>query len=108
MKYEVDGWNNFCRVFELPEEYPTEFCFGGGHPVTFKIVDWFNPVPNIGQPVIDKEKWLEKVGEIEVTVIDLDEFSEKLIAWMLEKSYIVEGKQYLILCDFGASILFKK
>lgn len=30
MKYLVDGWNNFCRVFEIPESYPDGYLFGGG------------------------------------------------------------------------------
>ena len=55
MKYKVDGWNNFCRIFELPETYPKEYCFGGGHPVSFQMVDWFNPVPGIAQPAVTKK-----------------------------------------------------
>ncbi len=28
-------------VFRLPKELPSDFCFGGGFPVQFQMVDWF-------------------------------------------------------------------
>jgi hypothetical protein len=31
----------FIRVFELPEIITNQFCFGGGHAVQFRLVDWF-------------------------------------------------------------------
>ena len=61
MRYKVDGWNNFCRVFELPAEYPEDFCFGGGHPVSIQMVDWFNPVPDVSMAGCSKEVWEEEV-----------------------------------------------
>ena len=60
--YKVDGWNNFCRVFELPNKFPNTYCFGGGVPVGFKMVDWFNPVSGLDSPAVSKEVWKEKVG----------------------------------------------
>ena len=107
MKYQVDGWNNFCRVFELPEFYPNGYCFGGGHPVDFQMVDWFNPVPDIGQPAVSKEVWREKVGEIEIKEVSLGWLHENLISWVSEKQYVKPEKEYLILCDFGAAIRFQ-
>ena len=106
MNYKVDGWNNFCRVFELPESYPNDYCFGGGHSVIFKMVDWFNPVPDIGQPAVSKEVWRKEVGEIEIKEVPLEWFYEKLVPWLLEKRYVKSGKEYLVLCDFGAAIRF--
>lgn len=32
----------FIRVFRCPMSYPEEFCFNGGIPVQFTMVDWFN------------------------------------------------------------------
>ncbi len=107
MIYSVDGWNNFCRVFEIPETYPEEYLFGGGKPVEFLMVDWFNPVPGIGQPAVSKEVWRKEVGEIEVKEISLDWFQESLVPWLLTKSYIKPGRDYLILCDFGAALQFR-
>ena len=106
MEYVVDGWNNFCRVFELPERYPTGYCFGGGHPVNFQMVDWFNPVPGIGQPAVSKEVWRKEAGEIEIKSISIDELQESLIPWLKEKQYVKPGRDYLVLCDFGAVLRF--
>ena len=106
MDYKVDGWNNFCRVFELPEDYPEDYCFGGGHPVVFQMIDWFNPIPGIGQSAVTKEVWREKVGKIETKEISHDELRESLLPWLLEKQYVKQGRNYLVLCDFGAALQF--
>lgn len=31
----------FVRIYEMPEKLTNGFCFGGGVPITFKNVDWF-------------------------------------------------------------------
>ena len=90
--YDVDGWNNFCRVFELPQEYSEEFCFGGGQPTNFQMVDWFNPV----SPVSADSK-----------PIDLDELELTLVPWLRQKKYVKPGRRYLVLYDFGASTTFE-
>ena len=108
MKYNVDGWNNFCRVFELPIRFSSDFCFGEGVPTNFQMVDWFNPVPDIGQPAVSKEVWREKVGEIEVKNIDGDELATKLTDWLKMKLYTKPGCTYLVLCDFGLCFTFTK
>lgn len=108
MKYTVDGWNNFCRVFRLPEEFPNKYCFGDGHPVNFQMIDWFNPVPGIAQPAVTKKVWIEKYGNLEKikTEIDLLELAGELIPWLKEKDYYSPVFLYLILFDFGASLVF--
>ena len=108
MIYKVDGWNNFCRVFELPAKFPSGFCFGGGIPATFLMVDWFNPVADIASPAVSKEVWKEKVGEIESKETTLRELSETLVPWLQQKLYIKPGKKYLVVCDFGACFIFEK
>lgn len=106
MIYSVDGWNNFCRVFELPELYPEGYLFNGGKPVSFMMIDWFNPVPDIGQPAVTKEVWRKEVGEIETKEITTDELQESLVPWLLKKQYIKPGRDYLVLCNFGAALWF--
>jgi hypothetical protein len=106
MKYKVDGWNNFCRVFELPKSYPSGFCFDGGKPVNILMVDWFNPVCDIPQPAVSKEVWKDKVGEIKVTEIDLDELENTLIPFLKNKQYVKSGRTYLVLYDFGGATTF--
>lgn len=109
MKYTVDPWNNFCMVFELPEEYPSDFCFGGGHPVNFQMVDWFNPVPGVFQAGVSKEQFEREVGPIaeHAKEIDIDEFAAQLVPFLEEKRYAKPGREYLVLCDFGAAIRFR-
>lgn len=31
----------FVRVYRLPEKLTAGYCFGGGVPITFQNVDWF-------------------------------------------------------------------
>jgi len=120
MTYKVDGWNNFCRVFELPAKFPSGFCFGGGIHATFLMVDWFKPVADIASPstgisssanaplAVSKEVWKEKVGEIESKETTLEELSETLVPWLQQKLYIKPGRKYLVVCDFGACFIFEK
>lgn len=88
--------NNFGRVFELPEEYPNGFCFGGGLPVEFQMVDWFNPwPPDYADP--------SKLADME-----WDEFREKLTGFLLAKNYVKPGRKYLLITDFGAAWTFSR
>lgn len=105
MKYKVDMWNNFCRIFELPQKFSSEYCFDGGIPTNFQMVDWFNPV-NMGQPGVSKEVWEKEVGPIETKKIGHKELMDKLIPWLREKPYTKNGRKYLVICDFGMTFLF--
>ena len=106
MKYTVDGWNNFCRVFEIPNSFPNKYCFGGGHPVNFQMVDWFNPVEGLGTPGVSKKVWREKVGEIKTVKTTEDELRKDIIEFLMKKRYVKPRREYLVLCDFGAVIRF--
>lgn len=57
-------------VYELPERMSNGFCFGGGKPITFKNVDWFNSFDGITK--------------------------EHIEASVKEKIYAVEGKRFLV------------
>ncbi len=108
MKFQVDMWNNFCRVFELPENYPQDFCFDGGLPVNFQMVDWFDPVQGVGRAVVTKEVWEETIGAIEVEEVNGDELAAILIPFLQRKQYVKPKRVYIILCEFGAVFLFSK
>ena len=86
MKYTVTEETNFCRIFELPERFPSGYCFGGGKSCTFQMVDWFNPCT-------------EKT-------VDHDELKESLVDFLSTKNYVKDGKKYLFLSDFGMSFVF--
>lgn len=89
---KVTEENNFCRVFELPTSYPEGFCFGGGKPVLMKMVDWFNPWPMHPLEGKPPETWTEVV--------------ELLRPWMKEKVYVQPGRTYILITDFGESMMF--
>ena len=80
--------DNFCRVFELPTYYPEGFCFNGGLPVTFKMVDWFYPVPDDMQ---------DKTWE------DIEALLKEFLA---KKIYVKKGHKYLVITDFNKSFTF--
>lgn len=85
--------NNFGRVFELPEQYPEGFCFDGGKPVQMQMVDWFNPWPSgmhFDEAVPDT--WAE--------------VSEMLRPWLMKKPYVKPGRRYILVTDFGESMMF--
>lgn len=103
---KVDSWNNFCRVFELPDKFSSEFCFGGGINTNFKMVDWFHPIPNLEVAGCTKEVYQKKVGEIPHVMIYLSEEEEKLIPWIKSKVYIKQNKKYIIIYRFGQITLF--
>jgi hypothetical protein len=104
--YTVDGWNNFCRIFEVPKKFSNEFCFNGGIPTNFQMVDWFYPVEDICQPTVSKEVWKEQVGPIETQIVNHNELGNKLINFVSRKNYIKPGRTYIILCDFEAIFVF--
>jgi len=107
MKYTVNLWNNFCRVFELPDKYIENYCFQGGHPTNFQMIDWFCPT-DMGQPGVTKEVWKKEVGPIKTRELDLKTFSDDIVPFLKDKAYVKQGKKYLLLCDFGATLLFDK
>ena len=104
----VDGWRNFCRVFEMPEEFPESHCFGGGVPVNFQMVDWFNPVEGIGQPAIPQDVWIEKFGNLDgmEKEVSMKELNEKVIDFLQRKQYIKRLRKYMIIYDFDRIATF--
>jgi hypothetical protein len=107
MKYKVDMWNDFCRVFELPEKFSNEYCFGGGIQTTFLMVDWFCPV-GMGQTRVTKEFWEKEVGPIEIREIEDKWLIEELQPFLQKKRYTKPDRKYLVITDFGMTFLFSK
>lgn len=91
MNYHITDFNNFCRVFELPEHYPEGFCFNGPISVEFKMVDFFNPfvIPN---------RFIYK---------SIRDIYREVGPFILGKIYIKPNRKYLIIFDFGASIIIE-
>lgn len=112
MEYVVTGFTNFCRVFELPDSYPSEHCFGEGHIVHFRMVDWFKPIQGLPNWAISEEKYNELVekgelnGEGNITIVNGDKIASDLKKFLSQKIYIKNKKQYLVICKFGFSFMF--
>jgi len=75
-EFDIDPWNNFVRVFEIPQEFPSGFYFGGGRLANFQMKDWFQPFPSLPQPSIDKRAWIEKEGEFMTLLYTGDQVRE--------------------------------
>ena len=43
----------FFHVFRLPTKFPSEYCFGGGVPVNFQMVDWFGGLEGMARDEIN-------------------------------------------------------
>ena len=91
---KITETNNFCRVFELPTEYPEGFCFGGGRYVDFKMVDWFQPIPR-------ENVWEDNIKDWAEYVLLLKDF-------LKDKRYVKPDRKYLLITDFGESFIFSK
>lgn len=108
MEFEVDGWNNIHRVFELPEKFSGEFCFGGGIPTNIQMVDWFNTFCDLPQPAVPKKVWIKKFGSIDVKKVTLQEIYDNLIECLKSKQYVKPNRKYLVICGCGACFVFGK
>jgi hypothetical protein len=91
---KITSETNFCRVFELPNMYPKGFCFQGGKPVSFELVDWFNPIP------------AEDIHGN--TVKTWGEYVDRLKNSLKTKNYLKPNRKYLLITDFDESFVFEK
>lgn len=91
MKLRLTKATDFLRIFRLPTEFPTEYCFGGGHPVEFQLIDWFNVA---GGP-LDLGKEFSRGDP------DYERYIKELSDYMREKKWFDPSYTYMVLTDFG-------
>jgi len=96
-KFIVNQSNNFMRIFRLPLEYPSDFCFGGGHPVNFQLVDWFNPV--------EMKFWERGKRDFILKGTELEEHRMRIREFIKGKMYYIVGYKYLAIADYGDTFL---
>ena len=73
-------------IFRIPE-LSTDFCFGGGIPHNFKMLDWFDDAPN---SEIDSDWWnFPQVGS--------DEWKQAIADSLKIKRYFNRDHDYLVL-----------
>lgn len=80
-------------MYEIPIDYPSGYLFGGGKPVEFLMVDWFNPWPTEYEGRTF-ETWQEVV--------------EVLKPLMAAKAYVKPGRRYIMITDFNETMIFSK
>lgn len=90
---------NFIRIFQLPQEYPRDFCFNGGHPVVMHLIDWFYPLPQ-------EDFWSCK--EKEYSEEQLKTIREQITKFIRQKTYCLKGYKYLALTNYNDSFIIEK
>lgn len=84
------NFHNFCRVYEMPASHAFEdFLFSGPNPVTFNMIDWFNPLPEPAK------------------ASDWDDWKDTLRTFVQEKKYCRPGRIYLLVTEFGEALVIK-
>lgn len=60
--------------------------------VQMQMVDWFNPWPEDMMVETPPETWAEVVC--------------MLRPWLMQKNYVKPGRRYILVTDFGESLMF--
>ena len=94
MKFTVTDATNFLRVLRLPKEFPSDYCFGGGHPATFLLIDWFNAFS-------PQDFWEENVKEFPDGDAAYATHVEELKTYIKGKRYFDPDHTFLVLTDYG-------
>jgi len=94
MEYKVTYANNFIRIFRLPNEFPSDYCFQGGHPVTITLIDWFNPFDQ-------QDFWGDKTKEFDSTEEWYLKHLKELADFIKLKKYFNPEYTYMALADYG-------
>ena len=101
MKVIVNDANNFCRVFKLPSVFPAGYCFGGGPPTNFQMIDWFNPIPAFDD---DFNTTLPKT----LDSVELEASRDMLKEFIRGKNYFNPVETFLVITDYGDTFLVGK
>lgn len=98
MEFKVTAKTDFMRVFAIPAELPTDFCFQGGIPVMITMVDWFNPLGGT-------------LSSAEIKTLDDKQTTElvnSLTQFVKAKMYYYKHRTYLAITDFGLTFIIKE
>ena len=97
-EFHITQNDNRIKIFRLPEAYPSDFCFGGGHPVTFQLVDWFDPLDH------------QRLYNDTVVILSgeaLQEQRERVDKFIRCKNYYDPNFQYLAITSYGDTQLIQ-
>ncbi|MFA5262047.1 MAG: hypothetical protein WC450_12560 [Candidatus Omnitrophota bacterium] len=98
--FTITEATNFLRIFRLPAQYPTGYCFAGGYPVEMQLVDWFNAFDPTA--FWDNERFEYEAGNPEYL-----EHINSLKEFISDKCYVKAhpNKVFLVITDYGDSFL---
>lgn len=96
MTFTITANTNFIRIFRMPKKYPEGFCFAGGNPITFLLIDWFNPWRT--------EYFWENDKKV-ISGSEIDESQNLIRKYIKEKIYYKEEFQYLAITDYGDAFI---
>ena len=94
MKFRVTEATNFVRIFRLPNKFPSGYCFGGGHPTSFQLVDWFNPFSQ-------EDFWDNAAKDIDSGELSYIKHIQRLKEFIKEKKYFNAQCTFMALTDYG-------
>ncbi len=95
MKFKVTEATNFVRVFKVPDEFSSEYCFGGQeHLSEFFIIDWFNPFDQ-------QDFWEKDAYEVDTTDSKFVAHIEKMRKFIKGKQYFDPSNTYMAMTDYG-------
>jgi len=116
---KINAKNNFLRVFKLPKEFSTRYCFGYGINTNFVMVDWFEPYPTFffenencvdGQEDQDIKSFIPlnkcQNQEIELDFNLREKFNLVLSKFIKKKNYCDEH-DLLVITNYGDSFIIK-
>ena len=92
MELTISETQNFMRIFQVPVEFPEGYCFQGGKPTTFLLVDWFNP--------IEQDKfWSGKT--VTLNAEEIETHHKMARDFIKGKTYYNPHYKYLALTDYN-------
>jgi len=94
MELKITYATNFIRIFRLPIEFPSDYCFQGGHPTLFQLIDWFNPFDQ-------RDFWNDQTKETDGMEKWYLEHIDELIKFIKGKRYFDPQFTYLAITDYG-------
>ena len=94
-KVTINNNNNFIRIFKLPETFPHDYCFNGGHDTIFVLVDWFNPV--------DQQKLWK--GDFILDERGLEGIRDGIREFVKAKQYFLPEFEYMAITAYGDAFM---
>ena len=104
---KINESNNFVRVFRIPYNFPSGFCFSGEIPVIFLMIDWFNPYPMYEGSITLPPLTSCPNKEIELTLEMREELNLRISNFIKKKGYS-GGYDLLAITHYGNAFIIER